>query len=192
MSSSIDKRGSLIGSVSLNNKPPLISLEQTTRTRKTIMKQFKYLMLCICVKLVILGLVVISSCTPSNFGPRFDKIDNIPPNAGLVYLYRSERFRGAKVWFYVTANGEVMGPLYNDGYYPYFSKPGKTVFNAESYYDGKMILDHTVSIEVQAGHTYYIRATTLPQILELVTPDIGEKEIKDCKIIQTVILPTLP
>lgn len=149
-------------------------------------------MQCVYVSIVILGIIGISGCTPSYFGPRFEKIDNIPSNTGLVYLYRSEWFRGAGVWFYVTANGEVIGPLYNDGYYPYFAKPGKTALNAESYYGGKKMLDHTLSVEVQEGHTYYIRATTLPQILELVTPDIGEKEIKDCKIIQTVILPSLP
>lgn len=50
-----------------------------------------------------------------------------------------------------------------------------------------------LSVDEQAGHTYYVRSTLKilrsQWILELVDPDIGEKEISDCRLILT-LLPT--
>ncbi len=67
--------------------------------------------------------------------------------------------------------------LFNGNYYPYLAKPGKTEFDMGG---------STVAVEVQAGHTYFVRAGLksgffyIKPTLELIGPNIGEKEIKDC------------
>ncbi len=165
------------------------------------LNSLKYLIKHACIRLIMLGIVSFAGCVvlvscaiwlPSpddiTIGPPFKNIDNIPPNTGLVYLYRppiSAFVSGS--YSYVKANGKVICGTINESYYPYFAKPGKTEFDM----DGA-----TVAVDVQAGHTYFVRVTVkggfshIKEALELVAPDIGEKEIKDCNL--ALILPTLP
>jgi hypothetical protein len=155
--------------------------------------------------LALLGIVILSGCavSDSSLGPLFEKINTIPPNTGVVYLYIPKVGTGpSDYWCYIKANGEIIASLRKEGYYPYFAKPGKIAFGG--YWDDWSygITSSATSIikatfEVQAGHTYYVRIGTNTSVAhldlypELVAPDIAEKEIRDCKIMKSMILPSL-
>jgi hypothetical protein len=115
--------------------------------------------------------------------PVYSKVDKIPDGAGLVYFYRPLAFFGFAIVYNVKTGENVITPLYNGGYYPYFSAPGEIVFWAETYQTSSVTLD------VKAGQTYYIKGevgswlhSRTPHLM-VVAPEIAEKEIVDCKLI---------
>lgn len=85
-----------------------------------------------------------------------------------------------------TRPGEtVITTLRNGGYYPYFSAPGEKEFWAQT--ESKS----SVTLDVQAGRTYYIKGEVgvgflvgRPHLM-VVAPDIAETEIADCTLITT-------
>jgi hypothetical protein len=121
-------------------------------------------------------------CAP--LGPIFQKIDTIPDNSGLVYIYRPSKGFGSGLSYEVKANGIPITILYNGGYYPYITEPGEIEFLAQT--ESKS----AVTIDVKAAQTYYIRGTVRLGIvvgrprLIVVSPEVGEQEIAKCKLIQ--------
>lgn len=133
------------------------------------------------VSILLVSILALSSC--ATLGPAYQKVDKIPDNMGLVYIYRPSHFTGGGMTYDVKSGEDVIISLYNGGYYPYFAKPGVTEFWA------KTEARSSVSLVVKAGRTYYIRGTVgwglfiARPYLEMVPPNIGENEIKDCKLI---------
>lgn len=116
-------------------------------------------------------------------GPAYIKVDKIPEGMGLVYIYRPTVL-GYAVRPDVLANGVAITKLIANGYYPYFSKPGEVEFSA------KTETRSAVTLYIEAGHTYYIKGIiTMGAFigrpnLTVVLPEIAEKEIVDCKLIE--------
>ncbi len=143
------------------------------------MGRFKHFMLKLCFHIFVLGSLALLGCVPE-LGPFFKKVDVIPPNSALVYFYRPLRLPGYRSWYDVKSFSETVAVLPSGAYYPYFAKPGKTEFNVWP--------ERPVSLDVQAGQTYYIRmlirkgSFTAEPILEQVPSAIGEEEIKDCRL----------
>lgn len=133
------------------------------------------------VSILLVSLLALSSC--ATLGPVYQKVDKIPNNTGLVYIYRPSHFSGGGVTYDVKVGEDVITSLYNGGYYPYFAKPGATEFWAKT--ESKS----SVSLVVKAGRTYYIKGSVGLGLfiarphLEIVPPNVGENEIKDCKLI---------
>jgi len=131
--------------------------------------------------ILLVSILALSSC--ATLGPAYQKVDRIPDNMGLVYIYRPSHFVGGGVTYDVKVGEDVITSLYNGGYYPYFAKPGATEFWA------KTEARSSVSLVVKPGRTYYIKGSLGFGILiarphlEMVPPNIGENEIKDCKLI---------
>lgn len=115
-------------------------------------------------------------------GPAFTKIEEIPDDTGLVYIYRPGSAFGAGVSYDVKANGIPIMHLTPGGYYPYFAKPGEIEFSAKTESTSSLTLD------VKTGQTYYIKGTVGIGILVgrphlvLVSTEVGEKEILKCKL----------
>ena len=132
--------------------------------------------------LMLVGSLVISSCGPT-LGPAFQKADNVPENVGVVYIYRPPKGIGGGVYYDVKANQSVVTTLYNGGYFAYFCKPGETEFSA------KTESTSSVTVDVKPGQIYYVKGTVgigflvgRPH-LSVESPEIGEKEIAECKLI---------
>ncbi len=130
---------------------------------------------------LLLGITLIPGCV--TLGPPFQKIEKIPEDQGLVYLYRPSKGFGGAVSYDVKANGIVVTTLHNGGYYPHFAKPGEIEFLAQT--ESKS----SVTINVKAGQTYYLKGTVgigffvgRPH-LTVVPAEVGEKEIAECKLI---------
>lgn len=136
------------------------------------------------VYLILMFLIValmLSSC--ASLGPKFQKVETLQKNKGLVYIYRPKKFVGGGVSYTVAADQTPVTKLYNGGYYPYFSNPGEIEFWA------KTEAKSSVTLDVKPGKTYYIRGTVTvgalvgrPHLM-IVEPSIGEVEIKECNLI---------
>jgi hypothetical protein len=138
--------------------------------------------------LLLSSFLLITGC--ASLGPVYSKVDKIPDNRGLVYLYRPSSSFGAGVLFNVKTGDRIITTLYNGGYYPYFSAPGEKEFWAQT--ESKS----SVTLDVKPGKTYYIKGEMVlgemvlglpvgrPHLMP-VDPEIAEKEIVDCKLIPT-------
>jgi hypothetical protein len=129
----------------------------------------------------LLLLTLLSGC--ANLGPVYTKVDMVPPNKGLVYIYRPGSFVGGGISYDVKVGDAPVTTLYNGGYFPYFSNPGEVEFWA------KTETKSAVTLDVKAGETYFIKGTIgvgflmgRPHLL-VVPNDLGAKEIADCKLI---------
>jgi len=131
--------------------------------------------------LLLIGLFLLSSCAT---GPAFKKIETIPENMGLVYIYRPGKAMGAAVSYQVKANGVPITRLNPGGYYAYLAKPGEIEFSA------KTESTSSITIDIKPGETYYLKGTVgigffvgRPHLV-VVTPEVGEKEIVKCKLLE--------
>jgi len=132
--------------------------------------------------IILLGVaLLLSSC--ASLGPTYQKTDKIPEGTGLVYLYRPSSFIGGCVSYDIKVGETVITTLYNGGYYPYFAKPGEVELWAKT--ESKS----SVTLDVKAGQIYYLKGTVgvgffvgRPHLM-VVSTDIGEREIAECKLI---------
>jgi len=131
--------------------------------------------------LLIFSFLFITGC--ATLGPDYSKVDKIPDNSGLVYLYRPSSLMGGGVSYDVKTGDTVITTLRSGGYYPYFSAPGEKEFWAQT--ESKS----SVTLDVKAGQTYYIKGEVgvgfivgRPQLM-VVAPEIAEKEIVNTKLI---------
>jgi hypothetical protein len=152
-----------------------------------------------CVFLVI----VLSGCAFNKpQGPAFSPHTFSQSNRALIYAYRpkGERF-GYDRAYSLVANGKIVTDILYEGYYPFEVEPGKLSLAADLKNTvGQQLrvglLDFSLrpdaakmDIETKAGSTYFIKfrpethAFSFEPRLYLVANDVGEREIRDCKLI---------
>ena len=130
---------------------------------------------------LVISIMIFQSCAAR--GPVFQKIETIPENISLVYIYRPEKFIGALVSYDIKAGDEYVVNLQNGGYFPYITKPRPVEFWAET--EAKS----SVSLVIKPGREYYIRGTVVAGIfigrpkLEVVSPENAKQEILKCKLL---------
>jgi hypothetical protein len=109
------------------------------------------------------------------------------PDTATIYLYRSGGFVGGALSPNIAANGVPLADLPAGGYFIYHALPGEVEFSAHT--EAKT----SVTIDAKAGQTYYVKDTIgvgffvgHPHLV-VVTNDVGDKEIRDCKLIPAAI-----
>ncbi|MBI5058086.1 MAG: DUF2846 domain-containing protein [Nitrospirae bacterium] len=133
------------------------------------------------ISLLLAGMLVLSNC--ASLGPVYQKVEMVPDNVGLVYIYRPSGFVGGGVSYDIKVGETPITTLYSGGYYPYFSNPGEVEFWAQT--ESKS----SVTLDIKAGQTYYIKGTVGVGIfvgrphLMVMSPETAEKEIVECKLI---------
>jgi hypothetical protein len=84
-------------------------------------------------------------------GPAFQKVESVPKEKGLVYIYRPSQMGGAALVPMIVVNNYSAVSLKNGAYYTYAAPPGKI----------SIAINHTgrrtVDFDVKAGETYYVR-----------------------------------
>ena len=171
------------------------------------MKKFERLF----VPMIIVGILVLSGCaslgqtssptSSTTLGSSFRQ-EQIPADKAVVYIYRPAPPSGFAasfaadfgIPFQIRSNSKVVTTLEQGGYCAYFTAPGKAEFTAvESEYSGPMpAKSSSVTIDVNASQAYYLKGIHghgfIPRlILTSVAPEIGAKEIADCKLITTTL-----
>jgi hypothetical protein len=127
-----------------------------------------------------LSILTCTAITGCATGPAFQKVENVPADKGLVYIYRPSVMHGAALVPYVVVNDFRALPLKSGGYYTYVAPPGPVT----------VVINHvgrqTVSFDVEAGHTYYVKGGTIfmamgiPYI-EMASSETALPELAECK-----------
>ena len=130
---------------------------------------------------ILMGVLILIGC--ASLGPSYQKVEQIPENKGLIYIYRTSSIVGGAVSPDVKVGDTVVTTLYKGGYYPYFADPGEVELWA------KTESRSAVTLDVKAGEIYYVKGSIgvgffvgRPHLM-VVTKEVGEKEITDCKLI---------
>jgi hypothetical protein len=121
----------------------------------------------------------------ATLGPVYQKVENIPENSSVVYIYRPSGFVGGGVApnLYTDKGKTYLVKIYPGGYFPYFAKPGEVDFSAATE------AESSVTLDIKPGQIYYVKLTIgigffvgRPHLI-IVPPEVGEKEIAECKLI---------
>lgn len=128
------------------------------------------------------GLLFLSAC--ATLGPPYQKAGKGPDNTALVYFYRPSGFVGGAVAYDIkTEDNNVVTTLHSGGYFPYYSKPGEHEFWARTE------ARSSVTLDVKPGEVYFVKGTVgvgffvgRPHLI-VISNDVGEKEITECKLI---------
>jgi len=135
-------------------------------------------------------------------GPTFRQFDNLPSDRALVYVYRSNINPTPGEWFTgtgnaadvgfpfpVSVNGTPVATLVKGGYFVYLAEAGRIQFTASTESTGLFSPPSQSSIIVNAvaGQSFYVKGVYNRGLgggahLELVVPDVGEKEIPSCHL----------
>jgi hypothetical protein len=128
--------------------------------------------------LKLLLLIAIFSMFGCASGPPFLKVEGIPADKGLIYIYRPSTWHGQAIVPSVVINKLNAISIKMGGYYPYFSSPGEVTIAA--IHTGRS----AIKIDVKALETYYVRVNTMglgiPKVAS-VTPEVGLQEVSKCK-----------
>jgi Protein of unknown function (DUF2846) len=137
----------------------------------------------------------LSACSALN-GPLFKPVNNIPENQSVVYMYRLENKSNTE--FLIKSNGQDICILKNNGYFPFFVKPGRVDISSMVQFKlfATGILDAAVRepsklvLKAETGKSYYIKCETdeitgQDLIMDLVPENFGSKNIKECKLLES-------
>lgn len=128
--------------------------------------------------------MIITGCAAS--GPSFKKVTEVPSGKALIYIYRPDLHEGGAYTPDVKIEGHVEFPLRNGGYFPHLSTPGTvkiSISNTGSF---------SLTIDAAAGETYFVKGGLVrfgfgvPYIIS-VPVDVGQEEIKECKLLTDFI-----
>lgn len=101
-------------------------------------------------------LFLLVSCAAS--GPVFQPIRDMPPDKGVLYLYRPTSFIGAALDFYIKVDGEPVGAVGNGSYLPLTLNPGLHVISLSGV--SGYILFAPLDINIDAGGSHYVQVVS--------------------------------
>lgn len=129
--------------------------------------------------LVSVGLLL-SGC--ATLGPKYTPATAVPANRAAVYVYRPGAL-GAALSPNVQANGVPLADLPAHGYFVYYAAPGELTLTQHTE------ATTSVTLDVKTGDTYYVKGSVgmgffvgHPHLV-IVSKDVAEQEIKDCKLV---------
>jgi len=136
---------------------------------------------------MLLGVLLIGILTSgcATLGPTFTADTAVAADRAAVYVYRSPGLVGGALSPNVAANGVPLADLPSGGYFVYHAAPGEVELSART--EAKT----SVTLDAKAGQVYYVKGSIGVGVfvghphLVIVTNDIGEREIKECKLVPT-------
>lgn len=105
---------------------------------------------------LLLSASMLSGCGGSKLGEAYMRVELVPSDKALIYIYRIPAFVGGIYSIGITANGQEITSLPEGGFYPYLADPGETEIST------KMVIARGESVTVQGkgGQTYYLEVST--------------------------------
>ena len=169
------------------------------------MKRFGYIF----APMILAGALLLFGCASQGtipfspaLGSSFQQVQNMAADKAIVYIYRPSPSDGlagdfaadVKIPFNIKANGKVITTLAQGGYYVYITELGKIEFTAqEAGYSGSLAAKSpfSMTVDAKAGQAYYLKGAhshgfTPKLSLVLISPEVGAKEIANCKLISTI------
>ncbi len=133
---------------------------------------------------IALAVTVTAGCSVD--GAAFSKVDPIPADKGVVYIYRPDHLAGSAVYGTLSADNAPVTKIKNGGYYPYIANPGTVHFAVTTE------ATNTADVTVEAGKETYVKSSVGMGFLvghltlDQVSPDIGQQEIQSCKLLPPI------
>jgi len=106
--------------------------------------------------LTVFLLLLIGACSPVPVGPHPSAVSGPGPNLATVYFYRTHSSPGAATGVDIKDNGLDIGTLQDGTYFVYHTNAGQHALTATT------DTVATQNIKLQAGATYYIKASVVP------------------------------
>jgi hypothetical protein len=135
------------------------------------------------VGIAVLVTLLLAGCAS---GARYQRIEHIPEGKALVYVYRPSGFAGSAVVYDVRVGDTAVGTLKSGSYFTYVaSAPSELELWART--EAKS----SITLDLKPGGVYYVRGGTSIGFLwgrprlEIVSAEIGAKEIADCRTEET-------
>lgn len=135
-------------------------------------------------KLLFIVMVSFFAVGCATSGPKYTElmpsVSSVPPDSGRIYIYRTS-ILGAAIQPEVKINGEVVGRAVPNGFFYIDKKPGTYEILTSTEVDRKL------SLLLDAGQNRFVRLNISMGFFvghvypELVEPEIGQKEIEDCR-----------
>ena len=121
----------------------------------------------------------------ATLGPVYQKVEKIPDNSGVIHVYRPSAFAGGGIrpTLYTNKGKTSLATIHPGGYFTYFAKPGEVDLSAATETESSITLD------IKPGQVYYVKLTIGIGLLvgrphlTIISPEIAEKEISECKLI---------
>src|SRR6476661_4143344 len=101
-------------------------------------------------------LAILAACTPAPTGQQSATLSGPSPNLATVCFYRTHSSPGAVVGVDLKDNGLDIGTLQDGTYFVYHANRGQHMIAATTE------TTSTQNFQLQAGATYYIKATVVP------------------------------
>jgi hypothetical protein len=96
--------------------------------------------------------VLATGCASVQYAQRPSEI-TVDADTGLIYFYREKAFFGGGIRYAITENGTKVGVLKNGTFFVVYATPGAHTYTARTE------ITETVSLDVKAGETYYVRGS---------------------------------
>lgn len=116
-------------------------------------------------------------------GPAFRPIEMPTNGQGIVYIYRQPSGLGAGVHGTVRANGKAVTDVKNGGYFPYVAPAGDVKFEVRTEASNEATVNVESGVEkflkVTVGMGFFVGHLHLTEV----SPEIGKKEIAECKLL---------
>jgi len=126
---------------------------------------------------LIMAVLVMSGCGPT-LGQSFRKVESVPVNKVLIYIYRPRVFLGWST-IDVTANDKDLITLSKCSYFPYLADPGVIHFKANLGGHSKYL-----TVYAKPNRPYFLKTGGRGQfLLTLMPPEEGEREMGECRLV---------
>lgn len=98
-------------------------------------------------------ILLLSACASVDYSQKkiFPEVQN---DKALIYFYRTPGFVGSTYRFKVSEDKTVVGAMAQDSYFYVFTEPGQHSYSVN---DRNIEQGSSITLEVQAGKTYYIK-----------------------------------
>jgi len=133
---------------------------------------------------LIMAVLIMSGCGPT-LGQSFKKVEIVPINKALIYIYRPMGFLGWARTIDVLAGDKDVINLSNSSYYPYFANPGEIEFKSKL----GSARSESLTLDAKPNRTYFLKtgirkgSTAVQIILTIMPPEEGETEIGECRLV---------
>ena len=97
------------------------------------------------------------------------------PDKALIYFYRTPGFLGSTYRFNILENKQRVGAMAQDSYFYLFTNAGEHTYSVD---DRDAEQGSNITLNVEAGRTYYIRVDFASEIIggKLVFTEVNESE----------------
>lgn len=133
--------------------------------------------------ILLIGASMLSGCGGAKLGGAYKKIEPVPSDKALIYIYRIPAFVGGIYSVGIAVNEKEITALPEGGFYPYLADPGEVEISTKA----AISRGESVTVEGKGGQTYYLEVSTTAGVfsgqatIEKVPKERGEERLLEMR-----------